>query len=178
MLAEPLWRMVSGSLRTSELPREEDFQRLAAFCEKPQGVRQEWLSSPLPPPWGNAAPVSGLRSLRILCPAPWVWARAQLLCPPAPASRAASLGLGFLLGVSGEHSGSLCFLSQTRQQGPRSQGHLLAHVLVGVLTGGAEGGRGRLCSVLWVVGSCRGLEEQDSGMLGLGLNAMTQSRAA
>lgn len=69
MLAEPLWWMVSGSLGTSELPREEDFQRLAAFHEKPQGVRQEWLSSPLPPPWGNAVPVSGPRSLPILCPA-------------------------------------------------------------------------------------------------------------
>ena len=119
MLAEPLWRMVSGSLRTSELPREEDFQRLAAFCEKPQGVRQEWLSSPLPPPWGNAAPVSGLRSLRILCPAPWVWARAQLLCPPAPASRAASLGLGFLLGVSGEHSGKFVFSLTNETTGPK-----------------------------------------------------------
>lgn len=65
-----------------------------------------------------------------------------------------------------------------RQQGPRSQGHLLAHVLVSVLTRGAEGNRGRSCCVLWVVGSHRGLEEQDSGMIGLGLNAMTQSQAA
>ena len=54
----------------------------------------------------------------------------------------------------------------------------MAHVLVGVLAGGAEGNSGRSCSALWVAGSRRGLEEQDSGMTGLGLNSMTQSQAA
>lgn len=76
MLAENLWQMVSASLGGSELPREEDFQRLAAFWEKPQAARQKRLSSPLLPPWRNQMSVSGLRFLPTLCSAPWAGARA------------------------------------------------------------------------------------------------------
>lgn len=79
-------QMVSASLGASELLRQEDFQILAAFYTKPQGVRQRWLRSPLFPPQGKEKSVSALRVSSFLGAAwgllhllltPWAGARAQ-----------------------------------------------------------------------------------------------------
>lgn len=79
-------QMVSASLGTNELHRQEGFQILAAFRKKPKGVRQRWLRSPLFPPQGKEISVSGLRVSSFLYAAwsllhplltPWAGARAQ-----------------------------------------------------------------------------------------------------